>query len=80
MGWCCMCHYSGETVEHLLLHCSVAFMLWSFLFRSFGFHWVLLEMVIELLFGWMARLGRQAVFGYLELCPIMFNVDFAVGT
>ena len=46
--WCCMCGYNGETMEHLLLHCSVAFELWSFVFGSFGFQWVLPEKVNDL--------------------------------
>ena len=24
MEWCCMCKYSGESIDHLLLHCEVA--------------------------------------------------------
>ena len=24
-GWCCMCRCDGETISHLLLHCSVAY-------------------------------------------------------
>ena len=36
---CCMCHCSGETVDHLLIHCSMAFELWSFIFRMFGVQW-----------------------------------------
>ena len=45
-----MCRYSGETVEHLLLHRSVAYALWSFVFHSFGFYWVLPKTVPDLLF------------------------------
>ena len=36
---CCMCHCSGETVDHLLIHYSMAFELWSFTFRMFGVQW-----------------------------------------
>ena len=36
VGWCCMCRCNGEMVDHLLLHCSIAFELWNFAFRSFG--------------------------------------------
>ena len=33
---CIMCKCSRETVEHLLLHCSIAQELWSFAFTAFG--------------------------------------------
>ena len=44
VDWCCMCRCDGEFVNHLLIHCGVALQLWSFVFRSFGVAWVLLEM------------------------------------
>lgn len=57
--WCCMCGCNGETVDHLLLHCSMAGGLWSFVFRSFGIKWV-----VELLFGWHNGLGKSSlIFG-----------------
>ena len=48
---CCMCRCSGETVDHFLIHCGEAYQPWSFIFRSFGVSLVLLERVIDLLFG-----------------------------
>lgn len=38
-------------MEHLLLHCNVAFELWSSVIRSFGFQWVLPGIVTDLLGG-----------------------------
>jgi hypothetical protein len=35
-NWCCMCKRSGESVDHLLLHCFVARELWSMVFGLFG--------------------------------------------
>uniref|UniRef100_A0A2N9FVR5 Reverse transcriptase domain-containing protein n=1 Tax=Fagus sylvatica TaxID=28930 RepID=A0A2N9FVR5_FAGSY len=32
--WCCMCKRSGESVDHLFLHCSVAMELWSMVFEG----------------------------------------------
>ena len=33
---------------------------WNFIFRSFGFSWVLLERVADLLFGWHNWLGKAS--------------------
>jgi len=41
-----------------LLHYSVAFALWSFLFRSFEFHGVLPEKATDLFFGWRNWVGK----------------------
>jgi hypothetical protein len=32
VDWCCMCKRSGESINHLLLHCEVACTLWSAFF------------------------------------------------
>jgi hypothetical protein len=34
--WCCMCKKSGESIEHLLLHCEVARDLFSYILIIFG--------------------------------------------
>jgi len=46
--WCCMCNKSGESIEHLLLHCEVACDLWSYVFTLFGVKWIMPQMVLEL--------------------------------
>ena len=38
---CGMCCCSGETMNHLLICCSIDFELWIFIFRIFGVQWVL---------------------------------------
>jgi hypothetical protein len=52
VGWCCMCRCDGETIDHLLLHCDVAYTLCCVVFRAFGINWVLSRRVTDLLFGW----------------------------
>jgi len=32
----CMCKQNGKSVDHLLLHCDVAYALWSAIFTRFG--------------------------------------------
>ena len=41
VSWCCMCRCIGETVDHLLIHCSEASALWSWILGIFGISWVL---------------------------------------
>jgi hypothetical protein len=49
----------GETVDHLLLHCSAVEVLWSFVSNSFHIHWVLPRRVVDLLFGWRNWFGKH---------------------
>uniref|UniRef100_A0A2N9IY74 Reverse transcriptase domain-containing protein n=1 Tax=Fagus sylvatica TaxID=28930 RepID=A0A2N9IY74_FAGSY len=51
VGWCCMCKCSGETVDHLLLHCSVANELWGFVFQMFGVDWIMSRCVLDQVAG-----------------------------
>lgn len=65
-----MCRFSGETVNHLLWHCSAAFNLWCFGFKSFGIQWVQPRTVIDLLFGrwnWFSK-HSSYVWDLVPLC------------
>jgi hypothetical protein len=44
-----MCKKTEETVDHLLLHCDVASVVWNSLFSRFGVSWVMPRQVIDLL-------------------------------
>ena len=35
VDWCCLSKATSESVDHLLLLCSVAHKLWSFIFFAF---------------------------------------------
>ena len=63
-----MCRCSRVTVDHLLIHCSMAFELWSFIFRMFGVHWVLQEKVLDLLCGWQCRGPNSDIWNLISLC------------
>ena len=39
-------------MDHLLIHCKMAFELWSFIFGMFGIQWVLPKMVLDSLCEW----------------------------
>jgi hypothetical protein len=59
---CCMCKRSGESVDHLLLHCDVAYAMWSAIFSRFGLSWVMPLRVLDLFAcWWTAGRPRSAV-------------------
>uniref|UniRef100_A0A2N9I5C4 Reverse transcriptase domain-containing protein n=1 Tax=Fagus sylvatica TaxID=28930 RepID=A0A2N9I5C4_FAGSY len=41
VNWCCMCKVTGESMDHLLLHCPYAKELWDIVFVLFWIHWVM---------------------------------------
>ena len=60
VDWCIMCRHCGETVDHLLLHCEMAYRLWSFVFKTFGLSWVIPRSIPDLLFGWWNWMGKHS--------------------
>uniref|UniRef100_A0A2N9GXU6 Reverse transcriptase domain-containing protein n=1 Tax=Fagus sylvatica TaxID=28930 RepID=A0A2N9GXU6_FAGSY len=74
-GWCCMCCCDGETVDHLLLHCSAVQKLWNYVFLTFRVHWVLPRKVADLLFGWHNWFGKHHshIWNLIPLC-LMWTV------
>uniref|UniRef100_A0A2N9J333 Reverse transcriptase zinc-binding domain-containing protein n=1 Tax=Fagus sylvatica TaxID=28930 RepID=A0A2N9J333_FAGSY len=52
LDWCCMCKESGESISHLLMHCSAAREVWLFIFNIFGIQWVMPSGVLDLLSCW----------------------------
>ena len=69
LDWCYMCKRCGELVDHLLLHCPVAFELWSLVFCLFGIHWVMPHKVIELFESWQGQFGRHRNIDFWRLVP-----------
>ena len=69
---CCpLCQKSEETVDHLLLHCTMTRVLWDLLFSLFGVSWVLLASVRDSLLGWKGPLlakDRRKVWKAGRLC------------
>jgi hypothetical protein len=49
---CCMCKMNGEIVDHLLLHCDVARVLWNAIFSHFSLSWVMPLRVVDLFTCW----------------------------
>lgn len=54
-NWCVMCEESLESIDHLLMHCTVAAGLWTFCLGIFRVLWVLPSTVRQLLGSWRCR-------------------------
>ena len=57
VNWRCLCRCNEETVDHLLIHCKFAQVLWSEVFLMFGLQWVMPRTVVSFLFAWGNFLG-----------------------
>ncbi len=70
-----MCCSNGETADHLLLHCPVAHVLWSWIFKAFVIHWVLPGTVAALLSSWWNGLGRHSsdIWNMVPIC-LMWSI------
>lgn len=52
LDWCYICRKGAELVNHLLLHCEMAKVLWDGMFRRVGLNWVMPKAVVDLLACW----------------------------
>jgi hypothetical protein len=68
--WCVICEKHGESVDHLLLHCDVARVVWSSFYSLFGVEWVMPSSVLDLLSGWSTLLGRSPVLRFWKRVPL----------
>ena len=55
---CCMCFCFAESVDHLLIHCPVAYSLWVRMLQVFGIQWVMPGSVESLVFCWCNWFGK----------------------
>ena len=49
---CCLCQEDEEIIDHLLIHCKMASMLWDLFLSIVGTSWVLSFSVIHTLLAW----------------------------
>jgi hypothetical protein len=56
-----VCKWSGESINHLLLHCEVARALWSVLFTLFDVTWVMQGRAVDMLACWKSQRGNRSV-------------------
>ena len=52
IDWCCMCKSAGETINHLHIHCPIAYEIWIMIFTLFKVMWVMPNGVEDLLNSW----------------------------
>ena len=60
---------SGESVDHLLLHCFMARELWSMVFGLFGVHWMMPCHVLHLWDNWQVRCGNSQTMVVWRMIP-----------
>ena len=65
-----VCKKCGESVDHLLLYCPIAFELWSSVFCLFGLHWVMPHLVFDFFESWQGKFGDIAILIFGDLCRI----------
>ena len=59
LDWCYLCKRCKESVGHLLLHCPIAWELWSLAFCLFGIHWVMPHTILKLFEAWQGKFVRH---------------------
>ena len=70
VDWCSICKWSGESIDHLLLHCDLAHALWSVLFSLFDVKWAMNGRVIDLLACWKGQKGNKMVLEVWRMAPL----------
>ena len=64
-----MCKRCRESVDHLLLHCSIAWELRSLVFCLFGIQWVMPHTAFELFKAWQGNFVRHRHIDVWRLMP-----------
>ena len=67
--WCYVCKKSGESVNHLLLHCPIAYELWSMVWTLFGLLWGMPQSVTDLLSSWQGSFGGHRSIDLQRVVP-----------
>ncbi|XP_077223398.1 uncharacterized protein LOC143857010 [Tasmannia lanceolata] len=75
-SWCVLCRKEEETIDHLLLQCQMAHVLWTNLLRSFNMKWVFRRSIRSVILNWKG--GRFGSVGDLlwKLVPyaLIWNI------
>ena len=68
---CFLCGCEEETVNHILLHCTVVWVLWEIVLVLFGIQWVFPETIKDMLFSWRGSFvgkKRKKIWISIPLC------------
>jgi hypothetical protein len=68
--WCCMCKKSGESIDHLLLHCETASKIWNMVCQLFGVMWAMPGRLKECLGSWRGQRGNRTVLQTWQMAPL----------
>jgi hypothetical protein len=68
--WCFMCKTSGESIDHLFLHCMVATELWRTILQLFGVEWVMPGSVKDMLGSWRSQKGNRTLIPIWRMAPL----------
>lgn len=69
-----MCKQNGETVDHLLLRCEVARVLWDDIFSRIELAWVQPRRVMNLLACWRGLQGNPQIASVQKMIPMSYGV------
>lgn len=74
--WCSLCHNNGESVNHIFLHCSFTFKVWTHLTSRIGYYWVMPEKLIQLFSSWrsISDTIRSTKFGDSLMHAILWGI------
>ena len=68
-----------ETINHILIHCIVAKVLWDMVFALLGVQWVFPETVKEVLLSWRGPFVGKKKEKDMEVYPIIHFLDALKG-
>jgi len=65
-----MCKISGESIDHLFLHCMVAIELWRTILQMFWVEWVMSWLVKDMLRSWRGQKGNRTLISIWRMAPL----------
>ena len=76
---CFLCEEDEKSIDHLLVHCPSAWMLWFLFLALVGFSWVFPSSVSQNPFVLARSLGWKEAKEGLDSSPSMLILDYLVG-